>query len=105
MGCEPGRRRAQCRHQQMLQPSIITYTATISACEAGSAWQHALELLQEAHGKCQVNLIGYNAAIGACARAAHWAEALQLWREVGTSGNTRVLLPLLLATSTGTVIL
>ena len=46
---------------------MISYSATISACEKGSQWNHALQLLREMTGReVQPEVISYSAAISAC---------------------------------------
>ena len=56
---------------QRLQAEVITYAATISACEKGGQWQRALGLFEEfrSHG-LQANVITYNATISACEKGA-----------------------------------
>ena len=50
-----------------LLPDVITYNATISACEKGQKPQQALHLLQEMQFRGLLpNVITYNVAISAC---------------------------------------
>ena len=49
---------------QGLQPDVITYSATISACAKGHQPERALELLAEMQGRgLDPNVITYSAAI------------------------------------------
>ena len=66
-------------HSLRLQADVITYAATISACEKGGQWQRALGLFEEfrSHG-LQANVITYNATISACEKGAGKGSAA--WR-------------------------
>lgn len=92
-------------------PTVITYSALISAAEKGQQWKLALEVLEEmkasGHG---ANVIGevkasnclpyalviahcvvfpaYSAAISALSKGQMWEKALELFREIERSGNT-----------------
>merc|ERR1711964_828481 len=55
--------------QKGLEPSVITYTAAISACENGKHPEKALELLGEMQQKADV--ITHSAAIIACKDGKH----------------------------------
>ena len=53
--------------QRGLEPDVITYSAAISACEKGSQWERALELLDEMRQRgLEPDVITYSAAISAC---------------------------------------
>ena len=52
-----------------LEPSVISYSAGISACEKGEQWQRALSLLDEMReAKLEPEVISYNAGISACVK-------------------------------------
>ena len=66
---------------QGLQADVITYNATISACEKGKQWQRALGLLEEMLSQgIRANVITYNATISACGKGKQWQRALGCWR-------------------------
>jgi pentatricopeptide repeat protein len=67
-----------------MEPTIITYSATISACEKGRQWERALELFEEVkkHPRMEPNIITYNATISACGKGGRWERALELFEEV-----------------------
>ena len=72
---------------QGLGPNVITYSATISACEKGSQWHEALELLAEMQAQgLEPNVITYNAAISACEKGSQWQQALELLAEMQAQG-------------------
>ena len=67
---------------QGLEPSVITYSAAISACKKGSRWQQALELLTEMQAQgLEPGVITYSAVISACEKGSQWHEALGLLAE------------------------
>lgn len=51
---------------------VISFSATISACERGGEWERALQLLHSMHTTYGIapNLIAFNATLAACAAAA-----------------------------------
>ena len=50
-----------------MHADVITYNATISACEKGQQWMAAVALLREMQQwQMQANVITYNATISAC---------------------------------------
>ena len=54
------------QHWQM-QADVITYSATISACEKGQQWMAAVALLREMQQwQMQANVITYSGTISAC---------------------------------------
>jgi pentatricopeptide repeat protein len=63
--------------------STIIYSAAISACEKGSQWQRALDLLQEMKD-CDIRpvVIIYSAAMSACEKGGQWQRALDLLQEM-----------------------
>merc|ERR1719345_486341 len=57
------------------EPNVITYIASISACEKGEQWAAALGLLRQVqHQRLEPNVITYNASISACEKGQEWAE-------------------------------
>ena len=49
---------------------MISYNASISACEKNGLWQLSLVLLEEAlQSQLEVTAVSFSAAIGACERA------------------------------------
>ncbi|CAE7939514.1 unnamed protein product [Symbiodinium sp. KB8] len=66
-----------------LPPYVISYNATISACEKGRQWQLALSLFGSIAAAGLVpDLISHNAAISACEKAGKWQMALQLFASI-----------------------
>jgi pentatricopeptide repeat domain-containing protein 1 len=62
-----------------ITPNVFSYSAAISACEKGSQWENALELLREMD-KCGItpNVVSYNATISAFEKGGQWEKALKL---------------------------
>jgi pentatricopeptide repeat domain-containing protein 1 len=56
-----------------LMPSVIAYSAAVSACEKGTQWQQAIGLLafMQQSGLAP-DVITYNAAVRACEKGARW---------------------------------
>lgn len=71
-----------------VRPTVVTYSALISAAEKGQQWKLALEVLEEmkaaGHG---ANVIAYSAAISALSKGQMWHKALELFREIESSGG------------------
>ncbi|CAK0822633.1 unnamed protein product [Prorocentrum cordatum] len=66
-----------------LEPSIISYSAGISACEKAGQWRQALLLLGELQdARLEPNVISYSAAISACEKGGQWQMALSLLLEL-----------------------
>jgi pentatricopeptide repeat protein len=69
-------------------PTVVTYSALISACEKGQQWRLALQVLEEmkaaGHG---ANVIAYSAAISALSKGQQWEKALELFREIEKNGG------------------
>ena len=54
-----------------VEPDVISYSATIRACEKGAQPEQTLELLREMQSKSvKLNVVGYNAVIRACGKGA-----------------------------------
>ena len=95
---------------QGLQADVVTYTATISACEKGRRWQRALGFFEEMRSQglranvitynatisalglleemysqgLQANVITYSATISACAENGRWQRTpMQRWDAAG----------------------
>ena len=66
--CESGTVLAEMRARG-IEPNVISYNAAISACEKGSQWERALELLGEMRTRgVEPNVINYNTALRALCR-------------------------------------
>merc|ERR1712025_213656 len=62
-----------------LLPDIITFSITLSACENGHDWRHALFLLSAMIAtRIEPNFACYGAAAGACDRAGQYRESLSI---------------------------
>ena len=62
-----------------LTPSVVSYSAAISACEKGKHWEEAFQLLQEMpHRLLLPDLISYSAAALACDAGVHWKQVLRM---------------------------
>ena len=69
--------------QRRLEPNVISFIATISACEKGRQWEKALQLLDEMQQRrLEPDVISFNAAISACGKGGQWDKALQLLDEM-----------------------
>ena len=75
------------------EQDTITYSAAISACEKGEAWQHALALFG-AMGPAAVeqDTITYNAAISACGKGGKWQHAYAFLVSTGPAAVKHVRL-------------
>ena len=59
-----------------MQVNVITYNATISACEKGQQWITAVSLLREMQNwNMEANVITYSATISACEKALRRASS------------------------------
>lgn len=68
--------------ENLMQSTVITYNAAMSACDQTGHWEASLELLQEMRRRqLQVDLISYNASISAC-EAGNWQTAIALVAEM-----------------------
>lgn len=66
-----------------LQPSVICYSATMSACFRSAQWQRSLLCFDSLRASgCPPNAITFSAAISACYRGGLWVEALELLEEM-----------------------
>ena len=64
-----------------VEPDIISYNATISACEKGEEWQLALQLLFHMPSADQEHdVISFNSTMSACAACSEWQLVLQLFQ-------------------------
>eukprot|EP00438_Fugacium_kawagutii_P000277 Skav206174 [mRNA] locus=scaffold3494:124406:139670:+ [translate_table: standard] len=84
--CENGRQWRQALHvfdaiaTARLDPSIISFNATMSACEKAQQWQVALNLFQLIPDFClEPDVISHHAAIGALEKGGQWQQALSLF--------------------------
>ena len=63
-----------------VSPTVISYSAAISACEKGAQWERALTLFQAMpKAKIPSDVISCNAAISACEKGGQWEQALTLF--------------------------
>ena len=63
--------------------SVISYNATISACERSSKWTWALQLLQDISSRnLQPDTITFNTCISACSNALKWQRAVWLFHQI-----------------------
>ena len=61
-------------------PNVISYSATISSCEKGAQWQHALALWQEMPSKHVLpNLYTHNSTISSLEKGAQWHMAVMIF--------------------------
>lgn len=59
---------------------MFTYSAALSACDKGSQWFLALELLDKSPRK-RLDGRAYCSALSACGKASQWRVALDLFRQ------------------------
>ncbi|CAE8608323.1 unnamed protein product [Polarella glacialis] len=69
-----------------LQPGISTLNRAVSACEPGSRWQFALQLLSNTSDGPRPDLVSHNTALAVLARGHEWRRALLLLEEVVRAG-------------------
>ena len=63
--------------------AVITYSATIGACEKGQQWIEAVTLLREMQQRrMQANVTIYNPTISACEKGQQCIKAVALLREL-----------------------
>ena len=72
--------------EENIVPTVITYSALISAAEKGQQWKLALQVLEEMKGKFPPNVIAYSATISALSKGQQWETALSLFRELQSNG-------------------
>ena len=66
-----------------MKADVITFNATISACEKGQQWITAVSLLREMQqGNVKTDVITFNATINACEKGQQWIAAVSLLREM-----------------------
>lgn len=71
-----------------IKPSVVSYSALVSASEKGGQWKLALEILDEMKEAGYVgNVVAYSAAISALAKGQQWEKALELFREIQSNGG------------------
>jgi pentatricopeptide repeat domain-containing protein 1 len=62
---------------------VITYNASISACEKGEQWAAALGLLRQVHQqRIEPDVVTYNASILASCKSYEWAFSLALLHQM-----------------------
>eukprot|EP00438_Fugacium_kawagutii_P000811 Skav235096 [mRNA] locus=scaffold711:93979:101486:- [translate_table: standard] len=84
--CAP--RAASCQDLQLsdLRESLVTYGATISACEKAGQWEAALSVLRSLkERRLSADVIAFNAAMSACEKGAQWQRAFCLMEDLADS--------------------
>eukprot|EP00438_Fugacium_kawagutii_P014443 Skav223490 [mRNA] locus=scaffold1160:9704:16560:- [translate_table: standard] len=77
-------------HRANLTPSVIPYSATISACEKAVQWQQALRIFEEMQtSRVNPDTVSYNASISACEKAGRWREAVNLFEAMRAEDVSR----------------
>lgn len=72
-----------------IRPSVVSYSALISAAEKGGQWKLALEILDDMkRAGFPGNVVAYSACISALAKGQQWERALELFREIQTFGGS-----------------
>jgi len=75
-----------------VEPTVITYSALISALEKCGQWKLAMDVLEEMKRDFGTNVIAYSAAIAALSKGQQWEMALNLFRELqGTGASPSVV--------------
>jgi pentatricopeptide repeat domain-containing protein 1 len=70
-----------------VQPDVIGFSATISACQKGGQWQKALSVFAAMpEATVKPNVISFDAAIGACEKGGQRQMALILLEEMRIAG-------------------
>jgi pentatricopeptide repeat protein len=71
-----------------IRPTVVTYSALISAAENGQQWKLAFEVLEKmkAAGHRAI-IIAYSAATSASSKGQQWHKALELFREIESSAG------------------
>lgn len=70
-----------------VRPTVVTFSALISACEKGQQWKLALQVLEEMKATFGPNVIAYSAAISALSKGQQWEKAWELFCEIEQSGE------------------
>ena len=69
--------------QAGLQANLVTYSATISACQREAQWEQALILFSRMLRKGLLpNVISCSAAVSACEKGCQWQRSLALFKEM-----------------------
>ena len=71
-----------------IEPNIISYNATISACEKGVQWDKAMNLFKDMQiNSIDPNIISYSETIGACFNSCKYKEAFKQLQEGQSNGH------------------
>ena len=71
-----------------VEESLVTYSATISACEKAGQWEAALRILGTLDARdLLADVIAMNAAMSACEKSAQWQRALCLMEDLRQSAT------------------
>ncbi|CAL1143597.1 unnamed protein product [Cladocopium goreaui] len=68
--------------KQSIEPDVVIYNATMSACERSGEWQQALSCLCNMPGHLQADVVSYNATISACEKGNQWQSAWHLFHQI-----------------------
>lgn len=75
----------KCMQQGGIEPDIVTYNATISACR--HSWKQALDIFKEMETKGMIaDNVAYSSVIMACGNGNQSKRALELFSEMETKG-------------------
>lgn len=69
-----------------IEPTVVSYSAALSACEKGGQWELALELLELMRSQMQPNVFAYSACISACGAGGEWQKSVELHKEMIRAG-------------------
>ena len=73
--------------EQKHTPTVVTYNATMQACDTGKQWGSILELMKAMEGhSVEPNLISFSCAIKASERCKQWQETLNLFEGMQIGG-------------------
>ena len=68
---------AAATKEHHVKPNVILCSSTMSACEKGSGWTHALHLLEDMRMAAMgLDVIIFSTAISACQKGHSWEQAL-----------------------------
>ncbi|CAE8636052.1 unnamed protein product [Polarella glacialis] len=69
-------------------PDVITFNATVTACDRGQQWQRALSVVELMRSQnLEATVITLNATLSACVKGRQWQAALLLFEEMLRQGG------------------